>query len=253
MKRSKSTYSMNGNCNHYEEEDVPHNKTSYSDRSLKLMHAPSPTLSMKSAKSFSDRYCYSDVSDSSSSSQSRNKVNRVVRDAKRKIESKVWADDEKEILNEPRQWSCIFCTFMNDSDRNVCDICCKTRILSNPEQILSNDCNNRIDKTSFSTETTEQKQDNFFDESFLSEQIRIEKEEENELRVTEENKNLKINHSISEPSSIKKSEKSTNIDEKTLLNDDNSKVLEHEKIVAKIIEEKITEQFEKLKLSPPVT
>ena len=36
-------------------------------------------------------------------------------------------EEEKEVVNEQGQWSCRFCTFFNDPQKNICDICAKTR------------------------------------------------------------------------------------------------------------------------------
>nr|XP_046917921.1 E3 ubiquitin-protein ligase lubel-like [Dermatophagoides farinae] len=294
MKRSQSTYTMYGVGNHnYDDDeqqqqqfptDLRHNKIGYSNRSPSIIRAnkfptsSSPTPSLKSVKSFSDRYRYSDsISDSSSSSQSRNKVNPI---AKTNIDAKISPndDEEEELVTESGQWSCRFCTFVNDSGRNVCEICCKTRISSNSEQIHSNKQKvslvmNEKTTNSSTTETEIQKQRDhqqpppppptktqeqeiIFDESFVREQIEIEKElqkrKENELKVVEENKKLEINDQDLSASKKSNEKESTNTNQSIAADDNECKELDnHEKIVAKMIEEKISEQFGKLKLTPP--
>ena len=293
MKRSQSTYTMYGVGNHnYDDDeqqqqfptDLRHNKIGYSNRSPSIIRAnkfptsSSPTPSLKSVKSFSDRYRYSDsISDSSSSSQSRNKVNPI---AKTNIDAKISPNDEEEeeLVTESGQWSCRFCTFVNDSGRNVCEICCKTRISSNSEQIHSNKQKvtlvmNEKTTNSSTTETEIQKQRDhqqpppppptktqeqeiILDESFVREQIEIEKElqkrKENELKVVEENKKLEINYQDLSASKKSNEKESTNTNQSIAADDNECKELDnHEKIVAKMIEEKISEQFGKLKLTPP--
>ncbi|XP_027206289.2 linear Ubiquitin E3 ligase isoform X1 [Dermatophagoides pteronyssinus] len=269
MKRSQSTTTMyNGSVNrkHFVNDEilVPDNRPIRREKSIMMTHSPSPaTVSIKSSKSLSidPNRSYSDtVSDSSSSSmQSRNKIIDSVVFVKNLSKNKV---DSEHVQSMIGGWSCHFCTFINNSDRNVCDICCKTR-LSPVEQIKSTNSNPIPKNENLSIKTDEQpiqnEQEIIFDENFVQEQIEIEKklqqQKENELNLMETNKKFESSHQIDSSSGI--IEKpidddsiSKKIDQKST--DNGNKGLDHddEKIVAKIIEEKISQQFEKLKLSP---
>lgn len=244
MKRSQSTFTMYDNLDHLNKLDLKHKQSS-----------PSPSI--KSTRS-TDRYRYSDISDSSSSSNTKRKPIRVS-----KIENQIndQIKENEEIINELGQWYCRFCTFLNDSNKNICEICFKTRLnlikenvnneKPNVQSIKSIRDDNGIKLEQKSSKSTEH--EIVFDESFIREQLEIEKEiqrrKENELRIANENKALEKG-STGGNKLENKTETTDQISDQTSIAQSINDVDDPEKIVARIIDEKINEKFNELKIAP---
>lgn len=263
MKRSQSTFTMYDN-----NMACTMNQTGKGNKSdLIKQKQSSPSPSIKSTKS-SDRYRYSDISDSSSSSNTKRNQLRISKNENHfQMDNQI--NENEEIINELGQWSCRFCTYLNNSENNICEICCKTRLklnqenVNNKKQIVQSASNANENESQMEIKSSKETEHEIvFDESFIREQLEIEKEiqrrKENELRIANENKVLE-NESTNENEIRKKTENTSKISMSSEENNNRSSGSQStndvdendpEKIVARIIDEKINEKFNELKMTP---